>query len=161
LPHPNTVATRLLPPLAPDLRVVAAALLVALLGLLFGLALSRRARRDGLTRHRRLGTRGERAALRLLRRHGYRVLGTQVAGTVLVRVDGSVRRFAVRADALLRRRRRRFVAEIKAGAVTARLAHRGTRRQLLEYAHAFEVDGVLLVDAARGEILEVEFPQRR
>jgi len=140
--------------------VAVAALLLASLGVAFGLALARRARSQAVARVRRLGARGERAALRLLRRRGYRVLGTQVSGAVLVVVDGAERRFPVRADALLRRRERRFVAEIKAGAVAARLGNRGTRRQLMEYAHAFDVDGVLLVDAARGEILEVEFPPR-
>ena len=40
----------------------------------------------------------------------------------------------------------------------ADLANRDTRRQLLEYAYVFGLDGVLLVDMAAGAIREVEFP---
>lgn len=50
------------------------------------------------------------------------------------------------------------VAEIKTGHLAPRLDHPATRRQLLEYALAFDVQGVLLVDAESGRIHEVTFP---
>jgi hypothetical protein len=37
------------------------------------------------------------------------------------------------------------------------LSSAATRRQLLEYRLAFDVDGVLLVDVETGEVSEVEF----
>ena len=40
------------------------------------------------------------------------------------------------------------------------MANRDTRRQLLEYACAFQVDGALLVDGARARVHEIVFPQR-
>ena len=46
------------------------------------------------------------------------------------------------------------------GPQVARITHRATRRQLLEYAAVFDVDGVLLVDAEGGRIHRVEFPGR-
>jgi hypothetical protein len=36
---------------------------------------------------------------------------------------------------------------------------RATRRQLLEYAHVFGAEGVLLVDARRRRVHVVRFPQ--
>ena len=36
--------------------------------------------------------------------------------------------------------------------------HTATRRQLLEYALAYDVDGVLLVDMTAGRLHQVEFP---
>lgn len=106
---------------------------------------------------RQLGRRGEIKGRRLLERHGYDVLAEQVSGEVILWVDGHRRRFTVRADALVQRRRRRYIAEYKGGPEVARVDHRGTRRQLLEYAHAFDVDGVVLVDAVQGRVALVEW----
>ncbi len=133
---------------------------VATLMLVLGLWLGRRwtswrAVADG-RRRERLGRRGERTALRLLQRAGYRVLDTQVPGRMRLRVDGRERDFVVRADALVQRRRRRYVAEFKAGWVSSRVEYRQTRRQLIEYALAYDVDGVLLVDAVRDRIVRVQ-----
>lgn len=75
-----------------------------------------------------------------------------------VRVDGRLREFTVRADGIVRRRFRRYVVEVKTGA-RATVAHRATRRQLFEYAHAFSCRAVLLVDAGRGAVRRVEFPR--
>ena len=50
------------------------------------------------------------------------------------------------------------VAEFKGGAGSSSVTNRATRRQVLEYAVLFDVDGVLLVDADTGTIHEVEFP---
>jgi len=105
-----------------------------------------------------MGRAGEKTALRLLARSGFKVLETEVCATGEVLVDGEPREFLVRADALVRRRRRRFVAEFKGGAESASIANRATRRQLMEYASVFDVDGVLLVDAARGRVHRVRFP---
>jgi hypothetical protein len=55
----------------------------------------------------------------------------------------------------------RYIAEVKTGRAAVRLDTAATRRQLLEYRVAFDVDGVLLVDAEAGEIRLVEFPLSR
>jgi len=105
-----------------------------------------------------LGRRGEEQARRLLRRAGYRIEAEQVSGCVRVRVDGKREEFLVRADAMVRRRRRRYVVEIKAGQVNATtVADRATRRQLLEYTRVFDVDGALLVDIPAKKISRIEF----
>jgi len=97
--------------------------------------------------------------MRLLRRAGYRIEQREVTATVRALVDGRAEEYRVRVDVVVSRRRRIYVAEIKAGPDSATLANRFTRRQLLEYAHAFrEADGLILVDAHRGRIQRVEFP---
>jgi hypothetical protein len=50
-----------------------------------------------------------------------------------------------------------LVAEVKTGEVAPRLSTAATRRQLLEYRVAFDVDGVLLVCPERGTIQRVDF----
>ncbi len=99
---------------------------------------------------------GEVDAGALLEEAGYRVLARQVAGSWTVEADGEPQTFGLRADYLVDRAGRRYIAEVKTGRRATRLSNGATRRQLLEYWAAFEVDGVLLVDADLEAITEVE-----
>jgi hypothetical protein len=94
----------------------------------------------------------------LLERLGYTVLGAQVEEAYGLAVDGQAMSIAVRADYLVRRNGRRFVAEVKSGRLAPLLATPATRRQLLEYLVAFRADGVLLVDGETQRVHEVVFP---
>lgn len=102
---------------------------------------------------------GESSAQTLLARAGYRVLEHQVAGSWMVHADGRPQTFDLRGDYLVAREGRCYVAEVKTGQQATRLSHAATRRQLLEYRAAFDVDGVLLVDADQETITHVEFEQ--
>lgn len=131
-----------------------------LLGVWLGLRISRwRSSRRGRAVAQR-GAKGERVAVRLLERHGYRVIDTQVRARTEVEIDGELLRFEIVVDAIAQRGRRRYVAEFKTGRV-ASIGARGTRRQLLEYAVAFPEHGVLLVDATSRTLCEVDFPGLR
>ena len=90
---------------------------------------------------------GEAGAFALLEREGYAVLERQVPGSWTVRADGEPVTFGLRADYLVAREGRRYIAEVKTGRLAPRLSHGPTRRQLLEYSAAFDVHGVILVDA--------------
>jgi Holliday junction resolvase len=133
------------------------ALLLLALGLRGGLRLARLvvARRTG--RSRRLGRGGARRAVAILERAGYRILGTEVTREGVLEMDGVPEAYAVRADVLVERGGDVFVAEVKAGPESTSVRNRGTRRQLLEYAHVFGAEGVLLVDARRGHVHVVRF----
>ncbi len=106
--------------------------------------------------HARIGRRAEGEGYRLLERRGFTLLERQALAEVVVEVDGEAQVFTVRADALVERDGRRFVAEIKGGD-SATVSSRATRRQLLEYAYAFGVDEVLLVDPGEGRVSRVRF----
>ncbi len=99
---------------------------------------------------------GELGAAALLEREGYAVLGRQVPGSWTVRADGEAVTFGLRADYLVSRGGRRYIAEVKTGRLAPRLSHGPTRRQLLEYSAAFDVQGVILVDADGETITHVE-----
>jgi hypothetical protein len=94
----------------------------------------------------------------LLENLGYVVLGAQVEGAYRLAVDGRPMSISLRADYVVSRNGRRFVAEVKSGRVAPLLATPATRRQLLEYLVAFQVDGVLLVDGETQSVHEVVFP---
>jgi len=126
-------------------------------GLLAGLALARRKLVRRAATSRALGRRGRDRALKLLRRHGFEVLDEEVTAPGLVQVDSRLEEYTVRADALVRRKRRVYVAEFKGGPSSASIHNRATRRQLLEYACVFGTDGVLLVDADAGRVHYVRF----
>lgn len=139
--------------------------LVALLGVLVAVQTVRLAWRDVRSRRvlrarARRAAAGERAAVGLLERAGYRIADQQVARTLEYGLDGAPCRVEVRADYLVERGGELFVAEVKTGKEAPKLSHRPTRRQLLEYAHAFGTEGVLLVDAEQGRVHRVRVPGR-
>lgn len=117
-------------------------------------------RRWRLSRRQHRAAEGERRAERLLERAGYTVLARQVVAKLQYGLDGERLQVTVRADLLVRRTGQAFVAEVKTGQAAPRLRTAATRRQLLEYAHAFDVAGVLLVDPERGRIARVQLPAR-
>jgi hypothetical protein len=108
-------------------------------------------------RLRRARAAEDRAAV-LLERLGYDILGAEVGGSYDVHVDGRPVRIDLRADYVVERSGKRFVAEVKSGAAAPSIGTSATRRQLLEYRVAFDVDGVLLVDGETERAHAVEFP---
>lgn len=134
--------------------VVILVLLVVVLGFVARDWASRLARRRRWSRARV----AESAAPRILAHFGYEVLGAQVPGEYTLAVDGQEVSVALRADFIVARQGRQYIAEVKSGRSAPLLSTSATRRQLLEYLIAFPVDGVLLVDAENRRIHEVRFP---
>lgn len=110
-------------------------------------------------RSRRMGAAGAARAAAVLERAGCRIVACEVVREGVVEVDGRPEPFVVRADFVVERRGRLWVAEAKGGPGSTSVHDRATRRQLLEYAHVFGVEGVLLVDGRRGTIHLVRFPR--
>jgi hypothetical protein len=137
-----------------------------LIALVVGLALGAwvMARASAWLRRRRVNAHFARARQRealagqLLEDAGYIILASQVTAPCPIDQDG-VRRVAdVRADYLVERRGRTWIAEAKSGPRATDPTERNTRRQLLEYAITYDVAGVLLVDAETGRISKITFP---
>lgn len=101
--------------------------------------------------------RGELVARDLLEQWGFTVLAAQVPAVCEYWCDGRMLEASLRADYLVERRSRRYVAEVKTGSVVTSLDHAPTRRQLLEYQIAYRTEGVLLVNVERGELQNVRF----
>ncbi len=114
--------------------------------------------RWSLWRRKRRAARGEVEAERLLRKHGYRILDRQVEHTWTIYGNDRPTHVGLRADLLVSKGGRDYVAEVKTGRVAPLLRTSQTRRQLLEYSVAYDVDGVLLVDMEAYEIQKIHFP---
>lgn len=140
-------------------------LLLLLCLALLGLALvgwsraASRVRRRNLARQR-VAAEGEAEAEQVLARAGFEVVDRQVTGRWALWIDGEPHEVHSRADLLVVRAGRRFVAEVKTGALAPDPRHPATRRQLLEYRLAFPVHGVLLVDMESRRVHRVDFPSR-
>ena len=132
--------------------------LLLLLGIALGSFLASQKLRRRMARNRRLGSKGEEIAMDLLERAGFEIVEVQPTSVALADVDGIRRSFELRADALVRKRGQDFLVEIKGTNASADLSNRATRRQLLEYATAYDVEACLLVNAERGTIQVVSFP---
>jgi hypothetical protein len=143
----------------PELLLIVAAFAVAIAVVQALLMVSRR-----WSRRRRMSLRmvravlGEARAPALLEAHGFAVIGAQVVVEHTVRIDDRVVAIPLRADYLAERDGARFVVEVKTGALAPRVETSATRRQILEYRIAFDVDGVVLVDAESGRVHEITFP---
>ncbi|MFT4624125.1 MAG: hypothetical protein ACI8PZ_002784 [Myxococcota bacterium] len=134
--------------------------LVAVLLFAITLAWRRASTRTGRNnrRRQRVAQRGEVLAESLLAAAGFRVEDRQVTARWSMHIDGEPHEVHCRADLIVTRRRRRYVAEVKTGERAPDPTLPATRRQLLEYRLAFDVDGLLLVDVPGREVIEVEFP---
>jgi len=138
--------------------------LLSLVSVAFGFGLAflwwRSSTRTGRHNRRRLrvAQRGERGAEAVLVGHGYTVVERQLSAAWMLTVDGATIEVTCRADLLVSRLGRRYIAEVKTGARAPNPAHPQTRRQLLEYRLAFQVHGVLLVDMESAQVMRVEFP---
>lgn len=147
-----------------DPTTLAVALVALLIAALVGAALAARIARwrDRAARRSiaRISARAERDAERLLHRAGYRVVERQVTGRWTLRIDGEPVPVTCRADLIVERRGRLLVAEVKSAGPALAPTTPATRRQLLEYAMAFDVDGVVLVDMQARSVVRVEFPRR-
>lgn len=108
--------------------------------------------------HRSLGAKGERRARGLLEAHGYEITGEQVGGSYEIFVDDKTCPVRLRADFVVKKGGKTYVAEVKAGVESVKISGRTTRRQLLEYLFAFDVNGVLLVNMQQKRIFAIGFP---
>ncbi len=103
------------------------------------------------------GRYAEKRAEEILRKNGYRILSYQERKKYNLKVDDDIEEVVVIADYIVKKGRKIYVVEVKTGRDAPLPRNTGTRRQLLEYYLAFEVDGVLLLDMEDERIREIEF----
>ncbi len=153
-----SAVTRLLHLVPAKMGWLLSAVFAAVLILLVIARVVRRAFRSWRAQRRgKAASRSEKAAAGLLERHGFRVVDSQVRATWQVMIDGEPHPIEIRADHLVESAGKRYIAEVKMGSEAPQITTAATRRQLLEYRCAYEVDGILLVDMQRLEIRVVEF----
>lgn len=104
---------------------------------------------------------GESEAEDLLLDQGYTIEETQKSAKLSMWVNGEHFSYLVRPDAFATKENQLFLVEIKTGKVATNPKNTSTRRQLLEYFHGFDVDGILLVDADQKKIHQIHFDMKQ
>jgi len=103
---------------------------------------------------------GETRAARLLTAAGYEIVGSQVEHSYDLWLDGQAQTVGLRADYLAERDGCRYVVEVKTG-TACDIRSAATRRQLLEYDHAFDAEGLVLADMQKRLLRQVRFRSPR
>lgn len=99
----------------------------------------------------------EKEAEELLKKKGFRIIGKQKQADIVTYIDGKPNLGFVRADFLVEKNGKKFVAEVKAGELVSDPTEPSTRRQLLEYKFAYKPYGILLVNMLDKSIHKIDF----
>lgn len=102
------------------------------------------------------GQQREKQAGKELQSMGFKILEEQPETQVGWWIDGVWTETKITGDYLVKRDGELGLVEVKSGKA-ARATHRNTRRQLLEYQHAFDVDAVFLYDTERSSLNRIVF----
>ena len=100
---------------------------------------------------------GEQQAFKFLEKNNYKVLDAQVKLTHKFFIDGEEVAVDISPDYLVKKKRKRYLVEVKTGDSVGSMFTASTRRQVLEYALVNPYDGILLVNMIEKTIEEVEF----
>jgi len=99
----------------------------------------------------------EREVEGILDRAGFEILGKQIRKTVITKINGKDHFGFVEADYIVGKGRSKYVVVVKTGEGIADPNEPVMRRRLVEVDGIFSPDGLLLVDADRGEVHRVSF----
>ncbi|WP_422443882.1 hypothetical protein [Thermoanaerobacterium sp. DL9XJH110] len=114
-------------------------------------------RKAKLKRKIRKAKKSEIRAAKLLEKQGFEVIDLQKEVSYILLVDGRPYKASVKADFIVKKGNKIYVAEVKTGEKAPSPRFPATRRQLLEYYMVYRPDGLLLVDMENEEIKKVEY----
>jgi len=100
---------------------------------------------------------GELKAIELLQHNGYEVLDTQRQMQYNMIVDNKKYLISVKADMIVKKGKKMYIAEVKTGEKAPSANLSATRRQLLEYYMVYKPDGIILVDMEKQLLKKVEY----
>ena len=136
---------------------IATGIILILIGARLALIIKRWALGRILKRRRETGAQAEIDAITLIEKSGYKIIEEQSTIHCSFLVNGEETNYTVRADYIAEKNEKRYVIEVKSGDVAPNANHSATRRQLLEYAHVYRPDGLLLADMTAITLSTIEF----
>ena len=99
----------------------------------------------------------EEEAEALLKKKGFRIIDRQKRADIITYVDGKPNLGYVKADFIVEKNGKKYVAEVKAGELVSDPNEPSTRRQLLEYKFAYKPYGILLVNMLDRSLHQIDF----
>ena len=106
--------------------------------------------------YKRNGKKAEKKAIKLLKKNGYKIESFQTTAKGKLLQDNEIVNFFIRADLIVSKDKKKFIAEVKSGKA-ASIEEINTRRQLLEYSKVFNNKNLILIDTEKNKIKKIEF----
>ena len=106
--------------------------------------------------YKRKGKKAEQKAIKLLKKKGYKIESFQTTAKGKLLQDDETLTFLIRADLIVSKNNKKFIAEVKSGKA-ASIEEINTRRQLLEYSKVFNNKNLILIDTEKNKIKKIEF----
>ena len=106
--------------------------------------------------YKRKGKKSWTKAIKLLKKNGYKIESFQTTAKGKLLQDDETVSFFIRADLIVSKDKKKFIAEVKSGKV-ASIEEISTRRQLLEYSKVFNNKNLILIDTEKNKIKKIEF----
>ena len=106
--------------------------------------------------YKRKGKKAEKKAIKLLKKNGYKIESFQTTAKGKLLQDNETVTFFIRADLIVSKDKKKFIAEVKSGKA-ASIEEINTRRQLLEYSKVFNNNNLILIDTEKNKIKKIEF----
>ena len=106
--------------------------------------------------YKRKGKKAEQKAIKLLKKNGYKIESFQTTAQGKLLQDDETLTFLIRADLIVSKDKKKFIAEVKSGKA-ASIEEINTRRQLLEYSKVFNNNNLILIDTEKNKIKKIEF----
>lgn len=128
-----------------------------IIGILITIYILKLFRHRTLTRRIQKAKKSEYKAIQFIESQGFEVLDIQKDRTYTLFIDDKPHDVTVRADMIVRKGNKIYVAEVKTGEKVTSPKYRETRRQLLEYFFVYQPNGLLLIDMEKRKIKTVVY----
>lgn len=132
-------------------------ILLIVTGIFLGIWCLKFYQKIALRRRRKKARICEKKAIDLLKKYGFDILDVQKSASYFIFINGKPKEIKVRADVIVKKGGKVYVAEVKSGKNSPLLNVPATRRQLLEYYLVYKPAGLLLVDMEQEKIKTIEY----
>lgn len=128
-----------------------------LTGIFLTINVIRYLRKRKLIKRIKKAKRSEYKAIRFMESNGFEVIGLQKKCVYTLFIDNKPHKITVKADMIVKKGNKIYVAEVKSGEKVTSPKYTDTRRQLLEYYMVYRPSGLILVDMEKQELRTVEY----
>ncbi|NLZ53929.1 MAG: hypothetical protein GX892_12445 [Thermoanaerobacteraceae bacterium] len=128
-----------------------------LIGIIFTFNVIKYLRKRKLRMRVNKAKKSEQQALRFMENNGFEILDLQKRCVYTLLIDNKPHKIAVKADMIVKKGNKIYVAEVKSGDKVTSPKYTDTRRQMLEYFMVYRPNGLILVDMEKQKLRTVEY----
>jgi hypothetical protein len=129
----------------------------AIIGIFLTINIIKYIRKLQLIKRMKKAKRGEHKAIKFMENNGFEILDLQKESSYTLFIDNKAHKVTVKADMIVKKGNKIYVAEVKTGDKVTSPKYADTRRQLLEYFMVYRPSGLILVDMEKQRLRTVEY----